>query len=498
MGLSLSLFKLKEATDLFYLIRENSLMVKDELKTRPFPIVAIGYSAGGLEASKNFLSRVPLDTGMAFVFIYHLSHSYKSALQGILQNLTSLPVREIHEGLSVIPDNVYVMPAGKNIEIKGRRFKVMGQKGMPGIIHNIDYFFRSLGFDIKRDATAVILSGYGHDGSIGGKSIKANMGVVLAQDPKDARSPSMPKTAIERKVADIIAPARTLPERIISYHETLRHLDEQKIIDDDKKTFKRVTAYLEKRTKISFQAYESSFVLEHIKRRMALTQTRAIKDYLSLLQEDEKEVQRFREDFLIKLNYFFKNKKDLHALKEAIKKSYNKGKNEFGIWTIGCSSGEEAYTTAIIAHEAFEELNAQPRISILGTDIDRNTLELAESGTYPAPIRNDISEQRLSKYFKKTGNIFQLDDDFRMKFRFFLNNPLTDEPPHDIDLISARDLLKDLKRDVQKSLFPVFYEALNEEGLLFLGSGKNIVSYNNGLFAVLDQQRKIYQVKKKS
>lgn len=399
---------------------------------KDFPVVGIGASAGGLEAFGKFLSNLPTDTGMAFVLIQHLDPTHTSNMVELLKRFTRLPVQEATENVLLEPDHVYMIPPNRTMTITDHTLKLMAQVERPGIMHSIDLFFRSLASDLKEKAICIILSGTGSDGSLGARAVKAELGMVMVQEPETAAYDGMPRAAITAGVADFVLPAEKMAQQLVEYVEKSYGKREvrRKEIAKDSTNLTAILSLVRIRTKRDFSGYKQSTINRRIERRMGVNQIDIISHYLKYLRENPAEVDALAKDFLISVTSFFRDPEAFAALKQHIIKLLQDRPegSEVRTWVPGCSTGEEAYSLAMLIEECQEEIKRYYHIQVFGTDLDPDAIALARSGIYSPSIISDVSEDRMKKYFIKHGDQFQLKRELREKLIFAVQDIIADPP----------------------------------------------------------------------
>ena len=466
-----------------------------------FPIVGIGASAGGLEAFGSFFSKMPVDSGMAFVLVQHLDPSHVSNMVDLLKRYTQMPVIEARDGLKIEVNHVYMIPPNYNMTVIDRTLNLVELVERPGISHGIDLFFRSLAADLKDRSICVILSGTGSDGSLGAKVVKAELGMVMVQDPESAKYDGMPRSAIAAGVADIVVPAEQMAEKLIDFVSQSYGKPAERRRQAFEKTpdsLHRIFAIIRTRVRHDFSQYKLSIINRRIERRMSVNQIEKIDDYVRLLLSDAHEVDALVKDFLINVTSFFRDPEAFESLKSKIKEMIQrKGEAaELRVWVPACSSGEEAYSLAIIIDECREELGKYPDWHVFGTDLDKDAIVAARSGEYQANIQADVSPERLKKYFTLRDGRYQIIQQIREKLVFAVQDIVIDPPFSKIDVIAARNLLIYFDSDLQKKIIPMFNYALNDGGLLFLGTAETIGGFGD-MLSVLDRKWKIYESHKR-
>jgi chemotaxis methyl-accepting protein methylase len=473
---------------------------------RPFPIVAIGASAGGLEALDLFLSHVPAGSGMAFVVIQHLDPNYKGMMPELLQRSTPMLVTQAKNRMKVKPDCVYVIPPNSDLSILHDSLYLLEPVAPRGLRLPIDFFFRALADDRRENAVGVILSGMASDGTLGLRAIKERGGLVVVQDPTSAKFDSMPRNALETGLADIVAAAEVLPQRIVdTLHYFRPALIGTSVVPAEtaaqKSAFDKICILLRSRTGHDFSLYKKTTVYRRIERRMAIHQLERIADYVRYLRENPQEVDLLFKELLIGVTSFFRDPVSWTVLQEQalpqLLAAYPTG-GVLRAWVAGCSTGEEAYSLAIAFREAQERLRPPARhaLQIFATDLDPEAIEKARQGIYPANIAADVSEERLKRFFvesDKNGKIhaYQVGKEIREMVVFAPQNVIMDPPFTKLDILTCRNLLIYLGSELQKKLLPLFHYSLKPGGVLMLGSAESIGSFAE-LFAPLDSKARLF------
>jgi two-component system CheB/CheR fusion protein len=457
-------------------------------------IVAIGASAGGVQALQAFIGSLPPTTGAAYVVIVHLDPQRRSELPSILAARTRMPVVQIEGKQKLEADHVYVIPPDRRLQMIDHEVSAVDFEQPRGQRSPIDLFFRSVAERIG-DGFAVVLSGAGSDGAIGVRAVKEAGGIVLVQDPNEAEWASMPRSVIVTGVADFVLPARDLALRLV---ELLRVKQSTPVPDADnvdEELLRRVLAHLRVRTGHDFSKYKQSTVLRRIARRMQVTRTDELKDYYDYLRENPDEAQSLLADLLISVTTFFRDAEAFEVLAKSVLPNLfkDKGPKEpVRVWVCGCATGEEAYTLAMLLLEEAGRHEFRPPIQIFGSDLDARALATAREGRYPAAIENDVSEERLRRFFTQEGDRHRLRQEVRDTVLFAVHDLLKDPPFSHVDLISCRNVLIYLDRDLQEQVCSTFHYALNPGGFLFVGSSET-ADHPPGLFRVVDRSARLYQ-----
>jgi two-component system CheB/CheR fusion protein len=469
----------------------------------PFPIVGIAASAGGLEAFTGLLSHLPVDTGMAFVLIQHLSPDHKSLLSEILGRTTEMPVNEVKDGMVVEQNQVYVIPPNtKMVLSKGLlqlspREKIYG-KYMPG-----DAFFTSLAIDRGHKAIAVVLSGGDGDGSLGLKAIKAAGGMSFAQCQNTAKFDSMPNTAVATGNVDFILPPEKIAEELAHYSHSplltrplpLTVIDESPEPGDAMAT---IFALLKSTTGVDFTHYKRTTIARRIQRRMVLYKLESLDDYAQHLRDNSAEVTALYEEILIHVTSFFRDPEAFEKLKELVFPVITQNKSAsvpIRIWVAGCSTGEEVYSIAICLLEFLSVRVIPPPIQIFATDISEQAIGKARSGIYSENQMVDVSPERRTRFFipEKAGS-YRINKAVRELCVFARQDLASDPPFSNLDLVSCRNVLIYLGESLQKKVMPIFHYSLNPAGFLLLGTSESTGKFSS-LFTVVHKKSKIYAKK---
>ena len=470
---------------------------------KPFPVVGIGASAGGLEAVSELLRYVPDDTGMAFVFIQHLDRTHPSMLSDLLSRATRMPVREASSGMAVEPDHVYVIPPNVSMSVAQKTLKLKPRPENPGQQHmSIDYFLCSLAEDQKSGAIGVILSGTGSDGTLGLQSIKAEGGITLVEDERSAKYDSMPHNAIAAGCADFVVSPEGIARELlrIGRHPYVIYPQSSvsgEVISRDEPEVSKIFAVLRTDTGADFAHYRQTTINRRIQRRMLLHKIERLKDYISYLRHHPAEVKALYQDFLIHVTSFFRNPETFEALTSVVFPSIMKNRSPevpVRIWVPGCSSGEETYSLAIALLEFLGDKGTNTPVQLFGTDLSETGIEKARAGFYPESIQANVSKERLSRFFTKLEKGYRITKTIRDMCVFARQNIFGDPPFSQMDLISCRNLLIYMEPVLQKKVIAVLHYALKRTGFLLLGNSEGVGPFTN-LFAVADKKHKIYSRK---
>ena len=470
----------------------------EALGNTSYPIVAIGASAGGLEALDEFLGNVPPESGMAYVVIQHLDPTQKGMLPELLQRSTKMKVYQVKDHMHIKRNCVYVIPPNTSMSIlKGvlYLFKPLESRGMR---LPVDFFMRSLADDQNERAVGVILSGMGSDGTIGLRAIKESNGIVAVQDPENAKYDSMPRSAIESAVIDLIGPANALPKMILDFMERIPDIKSNDEIDaKDKSSLEKIIIILRNNTGNDFSMYKKNTVYRRIERRMAVHRISKISLYVQFLQENPNESKILFKELMIGVTNFFRDAPVWDLLKESVFPRMISSQEEVSIlraWVPACSTGEEAYSLAMIFNEAIETIRPKGRVSlqIFATDLDKDAIEAARKAVYPLNIAADVSPERLSRFFNKTDEGYRVRIELREMVVFADHNILMHPPFTKLDILSCRNLLIYLDAELQKKVLSLFYYSLKPDGYMVLGSSETLGN-QGGLFSVVDSKLKIFR-----
>jgi two-component system CheB/CheR fusion protein len=460
-----------------------------------FPIIGIGASAGGFKAIEQFLTNVPADCGMAFVIVQHLDPRYKNSLCELLQRITPLKVVLIKDRTVVKPEHVYVIPPAFDLTILNGVLLLLDRIDTKGLHLPIDTFLRSLATDKKEQSIAVILSGMGSDGTLGLQSIKAQSGAVFVQTPATAKFDSMPTSAINTGLVDVVAPPAVLMSEIANYMSKMPSLTTDS--EQYKNGIEKVIALLRSHTGHDFSLYKKSTIYRRIERRMALQQFSDIAEYINYQRLNPQENDLLFKELLIGVTHFFRDEQVWEKLiTEVIPEllsHYPEG-GKLRAWVPACSSGEEAYTLAIAFQEALRIVNSANiyELKIFATDLDNDAINQARRSIYSKSINQNISQELLERYFIKIDNGYRIKNSLRESIIFAPQNIVMDPPFTKLDIISCRNLFIYLETDLQKKLFPLFHYSLNRPGILILGTSETAGNESH-LFTPIQNKYRIYK-----
>jgi two-component system CheB/CheR fusion protein len=478
---------------------------------RPFPIVGIGASAGGFEAFSEFLKFLPADTGMAFVLVQHLDPKHKSQLTELLGRSASVPVIEAKDNVEVAPDHVYVIPANARITISDGRLRVSPRKENELPPMPVDAFFRSLAAEQQDRAIGIVLSGTGTDGTLGIEAIKGEGGITFAQHGNSAKYYGMPGSAISTGSVDFILPPEGIAAELgrISQHPYLGRAREaaarkaahdakpDQMLKGSEKEMGQLFSLLRARTGVDFALYKHSTLRRRIVRQMILHKIDSLGKYVSYLEKQPKEVDGLFNDLLIYVTSFFRDPPAFQGLKKVVFPKLLKAHADdspLRFWVCGCSTGEEAYSLAISLVEFFEQNRTHRHVQIFASDISDVGINKARAGLYPENIMQDVSPERLRRFFAKVDGQYQVNKSIRDMVVFARQNVIVDPPFSNLDMITCRNVLIYLDALLQRKIMPVFHYALRPHGFLMLGNSET-VGASSDLFGLVNKKFKIYSKK---
>lgn len=469
-----------------------------------FPIVGIGASAGGLAAFEAFFSGMPAETdpGMAFVLVQHLAPDHKSILTDLVRRYTSMQVFEVEDGMRVQPNCAYIIPPNRDMAFLNGALELLEPSAPRGQRLPIDFFFRSLAQDQHERAIGIVLSGTGSDGTQGIRAIKAGGGMVMAQTPASTEYDGMPRSALTTGLVDYELPPAEMPAQLIAYaaHAYGKASEPAAgLPPKSENSLKKIFVLLRAQTGHDFSQYKPNTIQRRIERRMAVQQIETLEEYVRFLQQTSPEVEALFRDLLIGVTNFFRDPQAFQALEEQVIPKLFAGKSErdtIRVWVPGCSTGEEAYSLAILLAERQEVLKHNFRVQVFATDIDSQAIATARAGLYPLSIAADISPERLARFFtpEPGESAYRIHKNIRDMLIFSEQDLIKDPPFSKLDLISCRNLLIYIGAELQKKLIPLFHYALAPNGFLFLGTSETVSEFGD-LFSTLDRKAKLYQRK---
>jgi two-component system CheB/CheR fusion protein len=474
-----------------------------------FPIIGIGASAGGLAAFEAFFSGMPADKDldMTFVLVQHLAPDHKSMLTDLLQRYTHMPVLEVEDGVHVKPNYIYIIPPDRDMAFIKGSLQLLEPVIPRGHRFPIDFLFRSLAQDLHERAICIILSGTGSDGTHGLREIKGEGGIAMVQSPGSCEFDGMPNSAIDTGLVDYVLPPGDMPAKLLSLPRQTFRLPRLSTATPPPQTeslLKKLFLLVRAQTGHDFSEYKQSTISRRIERRMAVHQITKLEGYIRYMQQIPEEIDILFQDLLIGVTNFFRDPEAFAELEEVIKSELFKNKPagcEIRIWVCGCSTGEEAYSIAIMVQEKLELLSRNPipngfKVQLFASDIDKSAIDKARQGFFPQSIVNDVTPVRLARYFSfdaKTKT-YRIQKQIRDMMIFSEQNVIKDPPFSKLDLISCRNVMIYMGQTLQKKMISLFHYALNPGGYLFLGTSETIGEMSS-LFTPLDRKQKLYQRK---
>ena len=475
-----------------------SVSSKNSLDKKPLYVIGIGTSAGGLEALETFFSACPSDSGLAYVIVQHLSPDYKSLMTELLSRHTKMQVSEALEDVVVEGNQIYLIPGNKNLSIKDGRLKLVDRPKGGQINFSIDIFFHSLAAEQKERAIGVILSGTGSDGTRGGKSIKEVGGTVFVQSPESSKFDGMPRSAINHGLADYILTPDQMPQELLQFI-SYPHLDKAITgvdVSKDLDAMDRILMILKDHTGYDFFSYKKPTLLRRTAKRMNITKSESVESYIEYVYEHPNEKFILVDEFLIGVTKFFRDDAAFKILeKEVIPKIVKDNKSKrrsIKAWVVACSTGEEAYSLAILFEEYLAKKKIEINYKIFATDIDGKSIDSAARGVYSENIATDVSPERLSRFFIRKENGFHILPTIRRKIIFSKHDILQHPPFNKMDLVSCRNMMIYLDANIQGKVLSSLHYALNLDGFLFMGSSENIGNLNKN-FTEISSMWNIYK-----
>lgn len=478
-----------------------------------FPVVGIGASAGGLEALRTLFEHTPSDTGMAFVVVLHLSPDHQSRADRILQAVTQMPVRQVTEAVPIERNHVYVISPANRLSTNDGYLRVRPAQRSRGDHVAIDLFFRDLADVHKDHAFCVVLSGTGSDGAVGLSRIKEQGGVTLVQSPDDAQYPDMPQAALATGMVDLVLPVAQIPAKLVELWHTASQVKLPRIEDDSlppalgeregppaasDPLLEEILHLLHGTTGHDFMHYKRATLLRRLERRMHVTGQTELAGYRDFLQQHAEESRALLADMLIGVTNFFRDQEAFEALQRHVLPGLicdsDEGEHEIRIWSAGCSTGEEAYSLAMLVTEQLAVERRSAKVQVFATDLDERAITLGRAGQYPEAISTDVSAARLRQFFIAEEQHYRVRKEVREKVLFARHNLLSDPPFSQLDLIVCRNLLIYLDRDVQRDILRLFHFALRPGGHLFLGSSES-ADIAADLFVAVDKRNRIFRAR---
>jgi two-component system CheB/CheR fusion protein len=453
----------------------------------PLTIVALGASAGGLEALQGFFAGMPADPRFAFVVITHLSPQHESRMAEVLRRSASMPVSEARDGEPIQPGHVYVIPPNRLMDVRAGRLRLEQAAPRSKVPHPVDYFMRALAEDQEERSAGIVLSGADHDGTIGLKEIKAAGGLAIVQDPSTAHFAGMPQSAIEAGAADVVMPVGRMAQALIDYVE---HAPEGGALEaqppaaaeaEDARLPARLPQILDlvrERCGRDFRWYRVPMLLRRLRRRMGLNSVPGVDAYIALLRESDGELRALVKDFLISVTEFFRQDDAWKFLEEKVLPGLVEERLAAGaslrVWTPGCATGEESYSIAMLLLEQLGQRSRDASVNVFASDVDTDALNFARAGSYPEAIAGEIGPQRLARFFEKQGDRYVVRKALRESVLFSPQDLVRDPPFSKLDLIVCRNVLIYFEPLQQGRILEMFHFALNPDGVLFLGTSESL------------------------
>ena len=471
-------------------------------KARAFPIVGIGGSAGAFTAFEKFFKHMPNDSGMAFIIVMHLDPNHKGHITDVIQTYTSMPVIQAGDGMKVEADTVYIIPPNADMGMHNRKLLLLTPAQVHGHRQPIDYFLQSLAEDQWNKAVGVVFSGMGSDGETGIRMIKEKLGMAMVQDPQTAQYNSMPLASIGTNLVDYVLAPEEMPIKLIQYinHPILADEATEQARNDiqNGNAIQKILMLLRSHTGHDFGLYKKSTITRRIDRRVAYHQLPDYLTYVNFMRENPPEIDLLFNELLIGVTKFFRDALAYQSLKD---KLYHLLKNKkvddpIRVWVAGCSTGEEAYSVAMLLMECVQHLHLKkfPKIQIFATDLDTEAIEHARAGLYHDNIVSDVSDERIKQFFVKKDNRYSVKKELREMIVFAQHNLIKDAPFTRLDLLCCRNVMIYLTSELQKKIIPVFHYSLNSQGILFIGPAETIGGFTD-MFAAIDPKWKLFERK---
>jgi two-component system CheB/CheR fusion protein len=469
-----------------------------------FFVVGIGASAGGVEALERLFGTMPADIEAALVVITHLGPHRETLLAEIIGRATKMPVVNATHGARLQPGHVYVLPPAHVLTLNGSELHLQRLESGHRERNPIDVFFSSLAKQRRESSVGIVLSGAGSDGTLGIKAIKEEGGLTIAQG-QDGSGPaydSMPLSAVASGLVDLVLPAEQIGAKLQQYVRSLRALDTIAGDDKDRRStqpdagaLQDIYAVMRKRVGHDFRSYKERTFIRRVQRRMQVGQVASMPAYIDLLRQDSDEARLLFRDLLIGVTSFFRDAESFAALEtQVIPQLFENADagDTIRVWVPGCATGEEAYSLALLLREHMQKIDVVPKVQVFATDIDEPALAVARAGRYPAPMLENISPERLKRFFRQDSQSYVLTKEVRDMCIFSAHSVIRDPPFSRMDLVSCRNLLIYFNSDLQDSVLPVFHYALKPSGYLFLGPAESI-SRHTDLFAAVDKKHRIFR-----
>jgi two-component system CheB/CheR fusion protein len=495
----------KEESSIKKIGAKKSPAIARPVKNRSFPIVGIGGSAGAFSAFESFFRHMPNDSGMAFIIVLHLDPRHKGHIAEVIQNYTSMPVIEAADGMKVECDKIYVIPPNADMGMHNRKLLLLTPAQPQGYRQPIDYFLQSLAEDQWNKAVSIIFSGMGSDGETGVRMIKEKLGMAMVQDPQTAQYNSMPLASIGTNMVDYVLTPEEMPVKLIQYinHPILANEDTEQARNDiqNGNSIQKILMLLRSHTGHDFALYKKSTITRRIDRRVAFHQLPDYVQYVNFLREHPQEIDLLFSELLIGVTKFFRDADAFRSLKDKLFYLFKDKKNDepIRVWIAGCSTGEEAYSVAMLLIESVDTLAQYktPKIQIFATDLDHEAIEHARAGLYHGNIVTDVSPERLERFFIKKESHYSVKKELREMIVFAQHNLIKDAPFTRLDLLCCRNVMIYLTSELQKKILPVFHYSLKPNGILFMGPAETIGGFTD-MFSAIHPKWKLFERKQGS
>lgn len=463
-----------------------------------FYLVGIGASAGGLEALKSFFAEMPVDSGLSFIIVQHLAPTHKSLMVELLSRVTMIPVSRAEDDVVPRPNHIYLIPPAHNLVLELGKLRLKPPPPAPALNLPIDIFFRSLAAECGERSVAVILSGTGSDGARGIRAVKEAGGMVMVQAEASAKFAGMPTSAIATGTADFVLPVEEMPGHLLNYARhvvTVRPGAELNPTPEVSSDLERICTILKESGGIDFHHYKTATLLRRVERRVNIAQLKSTGEYLRFLSQSKKEIATLAQELLIGVTKFFRDGESFEALRPLLRKKFaNQRSGEvLRLWSAACSTGEEAYSLAMLCEDIRADGFEQVNFKVFATDVDRKALEFAGNGLYPKSVIADLPTDLVARYFQPEGNDhFRVTRTLRDRLIFARQDLLSDPPFTKIDALSCRNLLIYIKPETQRKLLSLFHFALRDNGILFLGSSETVGDLSTA-FSTLSSRHRLYR-----
>ncbi len=476
---------------------DNGKSKKGSKSNGRLPIVGIGASAGGLKALKQFFDNVPADSGLAYVVVLHLSPEHKSVLAELLQPHVNMPVRQVNKTIALEANNVYVIPPNANLNTIDTHLRLTKLEEKRSDRAPIDHFFRTLSKTHDGHAIGIILTGTGSDGTLGIKEIKEKGGLTIVQDPGEAEYDGMPQNAISTGLVDMVLPIAEMPRYLVNFISTtprLKFFENEKPEKEENLQIQKIFTLVKTHTNRDFSCYKLSTLMRRIQRRMQIYQLEQLEKYIELLRKNQEEVKALSDDFLINVTSFFRDAQIFEFLEKNILPNLIKSKNadeQIRVWSVGCATGEEAYSLAILLNEAIAREEISPSVQIFASDLHEASLKKAREGFFPGDIKAEVNDERLARFFMKEDGGYRIRKELREQVIFTPHNLLSDPPFSRLDMVVCRNLLIYLKKGTQRDVIELFHYALRSNSYLVLGTSESLE--DTSLFVTESKEVSVYR-----